>query len=362
MIAAASRAGYGWDINRGRTAAGMTALKKYQRLESSGLWRAAPQDRRREVVVAFGEASLVISDSRSGTALAHWSLPAVQRIGAQGALPALYAPGREAYETLEIDDETMIEAIETVRRVIASRRRSAGRARRLFPLAIALAAILAGALWLPGALIRHTASVLPAVKRAEIGADLLADITAVFGRPCAGRLGQRALDRLTARVLGPGGGRVVILRAGPDPATHLPGGYVLLSRALIEAADGPEPAAGYILAERIAASVNDPMLPLLRHAGLAASFRLLTTGDLPEGALAGYAARLVTRGAARPNPADLLARMEKAGVPATPYAFVRDASGKTTGRLIEADPFQDNSPPILLTDGDWVSLQGICEG
>jgi hypothetical protein len=42
----------------------MTALKKYQKLESSGLWRDAADAQRREVVVAFGEASLILSDPR----------------------------------------------------------------------------------------------------------------------------------------------------------------------------------------------------------------------------------------------------------------------------------------------------------
>ena len=57
----------------------MTALKKYQRLESPGLWRDTPEAQRREVVVAFREATLVLSDPRTERALTHWSLPAVER-------------------------------------------------------------------------------------------------------------------------------------------------------------------------------------------------------------------------------------------------------------------------------------------
>ncbi|HEX9857058.1 MAG TPA: hypothetical protein VGA75_01800, partial [Paracoccaceae bacterium] len=58
----------------------MTALKKYQKLESPGLWRDTPDAQRREVVVNFGEASLVLSDPRNDSALSHWSLPAVERL------------------------------------------------------------------------------------------------------------------------------------------------------------------------------------------------------------------------------------------------------------------------------------------
>ena len=43
----------------------MTALSKYQRLESAGLWRQDADAQRRDVVVNLGDASLVLSDPRS---------------------------------------------------------------------------------------------------------------------------------------------------------------------------------------------------------------------------------------------------------------------------------------------------------
>ena len=56
----------------------MTALTRYQRIEATGLWRARPEDQRREVVVSLGEATLVITDLND-RALTHWSLAAVLR-------------------------------------------------------------------------------------------------------------------------------------------------------------------------------------------------------------------------------------------------------------------------------------------
>ena len=61
----------------------MTALAQYQRLESSGVWRPSPEDRVRDVVVAFGDATLILRDPRSEEPLSHWSLPAVTRLLAQ---------------------------------------------------------------------------------------------------------------------------------------------------------------------------------------------------------------------------------------------------------------------------------------
>ena len=56
----------------------MTALSKYARLEATGLWRAGPDEQRREVIVSIGDATLVISNLKD-QALAHWSLAAVDR-------------------------------------------------------------------------------------------------------------------------------------------------------------------------------------------------------------------------------------------------------------------------------------------
>lgn len=42
----------------------MTALREYDRLEATGLWRPGPEEQRREVVVSIGEATLVITDMR----------------------------------------------------------------------------------------------------------------------------------------------------------------------------------------------------------------------------------------------------------------------------------------------------------
>jgi hypothetical protein len=39
----------------------MTAIKEFERLESLGLWRDLKDSQRREVVVSFGESTLVLT-------------------------------------------------------------------------------------------------------------------------------------------------------------------------------------------------------------------------------------------------------------------------------------------------------------
>ena len=332
-----------------------TALNKYQKLESSGVWRASGADQRRDVIVSIGDATLVIYDG-ADRPLAHWSLPAVVRLNA-GTRPALFAPATDAPEELEVADDTMVNAIEKVRKTIERRRPRQGRLRQVL-LGGAMAVVVALAvLWLPDALIRHAASVVPQAKRVELGHRLLADIRRVAGRPCETPPARAALNRLYARLLPGGSGRLVVLPGGIADTAHLPGGTILINRALAEDHEAPDVMAGYVLVEALRQAAIDPVEQLLAKAGPMAAIRLLTTGDIADGVLAQHAEALMTDRPTRLSDADMLAGFAAAGVAASPYAYARDISGETTLALIEADP---GDGAQVLPDSDWVSLQEVC--
>lgn len=338
----------------------MTALRKYARLECQGLWRDGPDGQRREVVVRMGDATLMLIDPRSNTGLSHWSLPAILRRN-PGRRPAVFAPGPDAEEELELTDDDMIAALKTVQAALASAGPRPGRLRGVLT-AAALAAVLGLAAWvLPGALLRHTASVVPAAKRAEIGQLALDDITRLTGAPCDGDIGLPALARLAERVFGPQDTPILyILPEGLARPAHLPGGVILLPRALAEAGEGPETLAGAALAQGVAAAATDPMLDVLDHAGLLATFRLLTSGDLPAGALAGYGEAFLKASPAAPAPAAVVAAFEAAQVPLTPYVELLSQAGQPVTGL--DDPFKGLIPSPLLPDADWIALQSVCGG
>ena len=337
-----------------------TALTKYQTLECSGLWRESVQSQRREVVANLGMTSLILSDPKCEVALAHWSLPAVKRLN-PGEMPALFAPDASDGETLEIDDNEMITALQTVHSAISAARPHPGRLRNSFFGIIAFGVLAIGALWLPDALEKHTASFLPRSTRQAIGQEALADLTRLTGQPCSAKSGLAALEKLSERLFGPDSGvKIIILRTGLARAQSLPGRMIVLPESLLAEQDGPEAAAGFALVARISAEMTDPMIPLLDHAGISATFRLLTTGTLPETAIAGYAETLIAAPLNLPADSILLSRFEMVGLATSPYANAHDPSGETTADLIEGDPFGNVIPPALLPDGDWVSLQDIC--
>ncbi|MBI1170200.1 hypothetical protein GC209_02270 [bacterium] len=343
----------------------MTALTQYQRLECTGLWRLTATAQLREVVVGLRDTTLVLADPRTEMALSHWSLPSVERVN-PGEMPALFTPGRmddgSPSETVELDDPDMIAALETVRTTLIRRRPKPGRVRGVTVLAGLAAVALFVFLWLPEAMIRHTASVLPMATRVQIGKLALADAARLTGTPCVQPVGLRGAAALAQRLATQGVGEIDVVRDGVDGAVALPGGIVLLSDKLVEAAQDPEPVAGYALAAMLRVQVSDPVIPILHHAGLTATLRLLTTGHLPPGALQGYAETLLN---AKPAPVDeerLLEKFRQVNLSSTAYARVVDPTGVASKGLIDGDPFKGVSPAPVLDDNDWISLQGICAG
>lgn len=335
----------------------MTALREYQRLEAAGLWRARAKDQRRDVIVSIGDATLTIMDMKDQP-VAHWSLAALERQN-PGQFPAIFHPDGDPSETLELakDQGAMLDAIEKLRQAIEVARPHPGRLRSVTVLGSLglIAALLV--FWLPGAMIRHTVTVVPEIKRKAIGQALLGRIERVSGQACSTPETKSILSQLALRT---GARQIVVLRAGVSSSLHLPGGIILLNRSLIEDHEDPAVAAGAVLVERARAHAKDPLAEVLSSGGMLASFRLLTTGELDRQSLDRYAESMVT--APRPDvpEEEILAMFAQAAIPSTPYAFAIDITGEKVLGLIEADPMAGRSLEPVLNDRDWVQLQNIC--
>lgn len=342
----------------------MTALEKYQRLEAAALWREGPDGQRRDVILSIGEATITISD-RQDRPLTHWSISALTRAN-PGALPAIYHPDGDPDETLELaeDEGQMIDALEQLRSAVARRRPQKGRVRLGVVGGFAAGILALGLFWLPGALQSHALSVLPQVKRDEIGRKLFDEVQTLTGPPCAGPGGAEALALLANRITPEGGTPpdLYVMRTGLRDSLHLPGNLLLLSRSVVEDYEDPEIAAGFVVAEYLRARAQDPVDRLLDEAGTGAVLRLLTTGELTQDTLGDHARTLV---GAEPRalPADaLIAGFAAAGIQTRPYGYAVDITGESTLPLIEADPYPSGAPEPVLRDSDWLRLQSICGG
>ena len=339
----------------------MTALRKYQRLETTGLWRDRPDARLREVVVGLRDATLVLSDPKTEMALAQWSLPALVRLN-PGAMPAMFSPDADGVEMVELDDPDMIAALETVRSTLESRRARPGRLRGVILTGSACTVLALAVFWLPGQLISYTAAMLPSVTKDALGQLALADIVKLTGFPCATATGTVAARDMARRIDPANPPQILVIRDGLTAPRPLPGRLVLLPATVVEQADGPDAVAGVVIAELLRAGANDPTEGLLHHAGLLATVRLLGSGVLSPDAVQGYGQALLAMPVANLSADPVLAAFTLAKISATPYAYAIDPSGETTLALIEADTFATGSLPAVLEGAGWLALQSICTG
>lgn len=274
----------------------MTALSRYRKLECTGLWRETPGGPRREVVVALGEATLVISDGE-GRALSAWSLAALEE-AAPGESPAHFRPAGAPGETLEIDDAEMIGALRQVIGAIRRAGRRTGRRRHAALAALGLAGMLAAALWLPGALERYMQQAVPASMRGDLGIRLAGEMAAQTGTPrCAGPGPEGAALAALAAALPEAPASVSVLPGAPARAWVLPGRHVTLGGGLV-ADGGKDEALEAAAAALRRARSGRPFDAFVGGLGPAGIIRWMATGDVPGGVLSAHASALLAAPAA----------------------------------------------------------------
>ena len=268
-----------------------TALHGYDRLEAPGLWRPGWSEQRRDVVVSLGESTLTLTD-RAERPVAHWSLPAVRRVGTD---PPLYAPanadgtGDPEGETLEIEDAQMNEALTAILATLATD--PAGGRLRLGAGLVAALALAGLAIWQgPGLMRSQAAAGLAPAQRTELGERLVAAMGDGAARPCADPFGEAALRQLATAALGEPTPRVWVLPDGPEGGTATVPGGIVLSAEAIRASGDPGTVAARLRAE--GARGDDPVGDLMAEATLGELARMLVAADPPPGLIRRHAARL----------------------------------------------------------------------
>jgi len=330
---------------------GTTAIDGLARLETAALWRPEAGAEKREVYVSIGEAELVVQDF-DGTALSHWSLPALIRLN-PGTSPALYAPSEGAGEELEIDETVMVAALDRVMDAVEMGRRRPGALRRLTVGLIAGFSLGLLILWLPGALRDHAENVMPAAQRADIGDRMLAELTTLTGPPCGSPTGDEALAILRDRLIPTSPVRFAVLRDLPQPALALPGGLVVVSDIVLVTQDDPAVAAGHVMAAFLTARNNAPLGRFLDGVGPRALARILISGEVRDETIAGHIEDLLLTPPVLVGPEVLQPGFAAARLLWEPYAIA-------TGQPVGEAPPSDMSP--VLDDSTWLALREICDG
>ncbi len=332
----------------------MTALKKFERLESLGLWKKTQTSQKKEVIVSFGDASLVLSDSHD-TPLSHWALDAIE-IRAIDDERVIYTPDRDGFETLEISDPTMNYAINKLCKAIHKPKSQRGRIRLLSTGLIIVLFSLLAFFWLPGALADYATRVVSDAKAREIGAKLMPYITQYSGQPCRLDVTDPIIRKLEKRLVEDSRNTVFIVDLGARYSIHLPGRLILANRSLVENFPEPEVLSGFVLMEKALQDKAPALRSLFLQAGTIATLSFLVSGTIDDKILANYAKNRMAKPMILPDAKILLKRFKAADISSTPFARVLN------NRVLEnGDPVKGEYQPIL-TDPEWLELQSICEG
>ncbi len=372
----------------------MTALAEYARLEAPARYFDGVSGRPVEVMVSFGERSLVIMGF-DGQAVAHWPLATLKAMSEPGEPTLRLAPDLDSDERLAIADAEMARAIEAVSPGLRKRpgdRRGIGRALAWSGAAIGAVLLLVFVI-LPG-LAGQLPTLIPPERERQLGDALvmqMRDLLSLGEREvqfCQEREGIAALERMAARLDGavdlPTGLRVSVIDHPMVNALAAPGGRVLLFRGLIEDAASPEEVAGVLAHEMGHVLHRDPTVGVLRSAGTAGILGLMV-GDVFGAAIvvAGSEALLnasYQREVEARADRTAVAILRDAGLPATPFAgFFRrlaERYGASQGVLdyLASHPALDSRAEAAaagdtlgggafepaLDDAGWLALREIC--
>ncbi|MEM7746051.1 MAG: M48 family metalloprotease, partial [Pseudomonadota bacterium] len=305
-------------------------------------------------------------------------------------LPLVLAPDPDSTERVVLSDPVMIEAIGAVcPRLhgltdippVPARRPS-----RLWrTMLILLVLVVVGA----GAARLQTPQVLSGFIHADTVAELGAQQVVLVARSlgggtavaqCTGTDGIAALDRLISR-LSPeesAAGPVPRLIVLDDPAVDalaLPGGQILLTRGLLEAASAPEQVAGVLAVEAAHVAAGDPLRRSIGALDVLDRLDLLTGASLEAEAEALVTTRLLDGAGLDPGAADAaLSRLEAVGLPWQPFAvFLEDLQTRGAPYAVRRKGLSplldtvsggvsaDAAFTPALGDRDWLALGNICE-
>ncbi|MEL6477123.1 MAG: M48 family metallopeptidase [Pseudomonadota bacterium] len=371
----------------------MTALDQYARLEAGARYFDGISSKPQDVIVSFGERTLVIH-SFSGGINAHWPLASLRALESSDSTTFQLVPHRDSDERLVLSDPDMMRAIRAVcpdlmRREVDGR----GVRRALFWGGGALGAVFLMVFVIVPALAGQLAYLIPPEREQQLGDAVAKQVQSfldVTGEDayCTEAEGLEALAKMTARLERqndlPYPIRVDVLNHELVNAFAMPGGRIILFRGLIDEAETPEEVAG-VLAHEIAHVVHrDPTVGVFRAAGTAGILGLLL-GDVFGGAIvvamseavinASYQREVETR-------ADETAylMLAEAGLPSAPFSqfFIRLAEehGDVDGvlkylashpglkgraaRAAAADEIGGASFTPVLNDRDWVAMREMC--
>lgn len=336
----------------------MSVRSRFLRLEAQATWRTSPDAAGQSVIAHLGATSLTLIGT-DNSAIVHWSLSAVHRVG-EGSGAALFTPDPTGGESLEVTDQTMIDALTEVLR--SPQAPPQPRRHRTFAITalLALSVSVGGAISYSSEFARQLSGLVGRDARERIGLSISEEFFALYGRPCDAADGVAALQRLRIRVAGRSLPTVAIVRDGVPTSFLLPGGRLLLASDLVVKEDMPEIAAGHIVRDAVSMRYVDPLGQFFAHIGVAATLAIMLNPASESAAYRRYARAISDLVPEHPPIEAQLAGFAAAGFPSSPFAQSLTTRPEDAAALAALDPQAGRTYTPLLYDSEWLQLRDIC--
>lgn len=324
----------------------MTALEQYIRLETEALWHEKAGSEPRQVIVSFGNASLVITNI-SDAALAHWTLAATRIVGREGDT-VIYAPDANRSETLRISDTSFVDAIEAVSAsttaVVEPKRWKLKTAVSL--VAVALVAVL---LFVPQKISGWAAGHVSPEQLVLVTDEILDRASIKY---CNEPRAVEALNELQAMMLRPQDAPIYMTDIQAEGIVRLPDGRALIDISVLKRAGSADGFAGWLVLAVNMPDTQDGLDELIRNSDTGWALRFAFSGEVSDQEYQ-QMAEYSLHNATLPNPdavAAALDRLENAGIDTSSFR-------KSINLPLEPEigPFRP-----VLGDQDWLALQTIC--
>jgi hypothetical protein len=341
----------------------MTALDRYDRLEAMGSLRSGEDVLAQEVVVKFGNATLVIL-TPDDTPITHWSLAAIRVLDERPAT-TLYVADEDHAEILTIEDEEMRDALRTIMlRASSIDPEPASKTSLrwvkgiLLFLVLSALVVVAAQHWL-----KPNAYRLISPEYAQVlSQDMLDRVEARTGPRCTTPWGTSALDLLVSKLDLGANAKAHVLDLGDKPVISLPSQTILLNRGLIETATGPEELLGWIAVGGAGSRPEHVLRGMFDQSGSGQTLHFLVEGELDQSLIEDTISHLfAAQNRLEPEVEQRVTELlVSARISGEPLAEGLRREGVSTSFTTWSNP--DASGAQLINDQQWRAIESICRG
>ena len=333
----------------------------YKTLESQGLWKSPNSVIEQAVIVKLGNETLTIL-GESSSVFAHWSLNTLIQLEPVNSY-SCFAHNSFGNEYLLIDDESMLEVLETIAPKSPEFESKASFRWWGFIKFISFFVVILGTiLYFSENIAASIADGVVGQKRTEIGEYIFSEILSKDNEThqlCT--VDSQILNKISKRLFPDDRIEIRIVSGGVHSAVLLPGNILVAKISEFEiTGDKPEVLAGMLFMAYLRDKSKDSLVIFLQDAGILASFQLLIGREISPYIFEQFSKKLGDPPTIAVSEKQLYQQFSKSNLSTDPFALYLLAENLDPEKFVNEPDEEAHITFPLLEDHEWVSLQNSC--